>query len=86
MSVYVVCMDPYYVRDAQMLDTKRLTDEELEQADPFSTELENHWFDAEVTHFVGAFHAQSEQEACELAAKQHRYDIRSLFATKVEFP
>ncbi len=84
MKTYVVCMDSYRVRDAQMFDTSGFTDEELSQIDPFSAEMEQHWFDAEFTPYIGICNANSEQEACEIAAKMYRYDVRILFATKIE--
>lgn len=84
MKTYVVCMDSYRVRDAQMFDTSGFTDEELGQIDPFSAEMEQHWIDAEFTPYIGIFNANSEQEACEIAAKKYRYDVRILFATEIE--
>lgn len=29
MNIYVVCMDSYYVRDAQMFETSSLSEDEL---------------------------------------------------------
>ncbi len=84
MSKYIVCMDSYRIRDAQMFDTKDFSDDELLHIDPFSAEMDAHWFDAEVTPFIGVFDAQSEQEACEIAAKHYRYDVRILYALEVK--
>ena len=33
MNVYVVCMDSYYVRDAQMFDPEGLSEMELNETD-----------------------------------------------------
>ena len=84
VNTYIVCMDSYRVRDAQMFDTKGFSDDELLQMDPFSAEMESRWFDAEVTPFVGVFDAQSEQEACEFAAKYYHYDVRVLYVLEVK--
>lgn len=84
MNTYVVCIDSYRVRDAQMFETDKFTHEELLQIDPFAEGMEEHWFDAEVTPYVGIFDAVTEQDACDIAARIYRYDKRILFATKIE--
>lgn len=84
MNAYVVCMDSYRTRDAQMFETSSFSDEELLKIDPFSKEMEQYWFDAEFTPYIGVFNAETEKEACEMAAKMYRYDVRILFATKIE--
>ena len=52
MNVYVVCMDSYYVRDAQMFDPEGLSEKELNETDIFSETMEMHWHDIEVTPFM----------------------------------
>ena len=49
MNVYVVCMDSYYVRDAQMFDPEGLSERELNETDIFSETLEMHWHDIDAT-------------------------------------
>lgn len=84
MNTYVVCMDEYRIRDAQMFDTSGFSDDELLQIDPFSSKMEKYWFDTEVIPYIGVVVADSEKMACEIAAKMYRYDIRVLYATKIE--
>lgn len=84
MNVYVVCMDSYYVRDAQMFDPEGLSEMELNETDFFSETMEMHWHDIDVTPFVGVVKAISEEEACRSIANRYRYDARCLFATKIE--
>ncbi len=80
---YVVCMDPQYVRDAQMLNTQEMTDEEFENIDWQSSELDDNWHDMEPTPFIAVVCALSEEEALLLAAKKYRYDKRCLFALPI---
>lgn len=84
MNVYVVCMDSYYVRDAQMFDPERLSEMELNETDIFSETLEMHWHDIDAIPFIGVVKAISEEEACRSIANRYRYDARCLFATKIE--
>ncbi len=81
---YNVCMDPAYVRDAQMIDTSGLTDDELENLDFSSEETEDLCHDIEPYSFIGTFIAGTEEEAVRIAAKEKRYDPRVLFAEEVK--
>ena len=83
MNQYVVCMDSYYVRDAQMFDPSGLSDGEMSNADIHSRAMEEHWHDMEPTPFIGIVKAENEDEACRVIAEQYRYDVRCLFATKI---
>lgn len=80
---YVVCMDAFYVRDSQMLDTSGLSDEEFQNFDYTSCENEHLWHDMEPNPFIAIIEAESEDEACKIAAEQNRYDKRCLYATKI---
>ena len=80
---YVVCMDPVYVRDAQFLDTRALSQDEFDEIDYFSLKNEDLWIDMEPSPFVAIVEADSDESACKIAAKQMRYDARCLFATKI---
>lgn len=82
-SKYVVCMDTVYVRDAQFLDTKDLSQDEFDEFDYYSSENEDLWKDMEPSPFVAIVEADSDESACKIAAKQMRYDARCLFATKI---
>lgn len=84
MNVYVVCMDSYYVRDAQMFDPEGLSEMELNETDIFSETMEMHWHDIDATPFIGVVKAISEEEACRSIANRYRYDAMCLFATKIE--
>lgn len=82
MDLYVVCMDSYRVRDAQMFNTVGLSDQDLLELDPFDVSMENRWFDMEPTPFIGILEAESESDACKKAGAEYRYDPRCLFAIK----
>ncbi len=80
---FVVCMDETYVRDSQMLDTSGLSNEEFQKFDFTSCENEHRWHDMEPNPFIAIVEAASEDEACQKAAEQKRYDKRCLFAIKI---
>lgn len=80
---YVVCMNEEYVRDAQFLDTKNLSEEEFENFDYQSCENERLWLDMEPNPFIAIVEAVSEEEACQKAAELKRYDSRCLYAIKI---
>ena len=82
MDLYVVCMDSYRVRDAQMFNTVGLSDQELLEIDPFDESMEGRWNDMEPTPFIGIVEAESESDACQKAGAEYRYDPRCLFAIK----
>lgn len=84
MKLYVVCMDSYWIRDAQMFDTKDLNDEQLSALDPFSDENTDRWYDTEPTAFIGMIMAESEEIACRMIAVKYRYDYRQLYAFPAE--
>lgn len=77
---YVVLMDPYYVRDAQLIRTDGLSDGEFGDLDPYSDEAEDIACDMEPTPFIGIFEAEDAEEAVRAAAEKYRYDPRVLFA------
>lgn len=83
MKKYIVCMDSYRVRDAQMFNTTGFTDSQLLEIDPFSDEFEDCWHDMELTPFIAVVSAESENEACEIAGRENRYDPRCLFSIEI---
>ena len=83
LKKYVICMDANYVRDAQMIDTKEMTQEEFENIDWLSCEIEHDWHDMAPTPFIGIIEAQNEDEAIEKAAEQYRYDSRCLYGIEI---
>ena len=85
-ELFNVFMDPYYIRDAQMIDTSGLTDDELQNLDFSSEETENLCHDIEPYAYIGTFLAESEDEAVQIAGKEKRYDPRVLFAEHVKRP
>lgn len=80
---YAVCMNASYVRDAQMLDTSELSDEQFSNIDFMSSDVDELWHDMEPNPFIAIIEAESEEEACEKVAKQNRYDSRCLYAIKI---
>lgn len=80
---YVVCMNEEYVRDAQLLDTKNLTEEEFKNFDYQSCENERLWVDMEPNPFIAIVEASSGEEACQKAAELKHYDRRCLYAIKI---
>ncbi len=80
---YVVCMDESYVRDAQVLDTSDLSDKEFNNIDFMSCDIDELWHDMEPNPFIAIIEAESEDEACKIAAEQKRYDKRCLYAVKI---
>lgn len=82
MDLYIVCMDSYRVRDAQMFDTVGISDQELLEIDPFDESMEGHWHDMEPTPFIGVVEAENESDACQKAGTEYGYDSRCLFAIK----
>lgn len=83
MAKFVVCMSSSYVRDAQMFDSTNLSQKEFDQIELFGEENEDRWHDMEPTPFIAVIEAESEDEACSIAAEQYRYDKRCLFAEKI---
>ena len=84
MELYVVCMDSYRIRDAQVFNTVGPSDQELLEIDPFDVSMENRWDEIEPTPFIGIVKAESESEACQKAGAENRYDPRCLFAIKLQ--
>ncbi len=82
-SKYVVCMNEEYVRDAQLLDTKNLSQEEFEGLDYYDSNNDDLWHDMEPNPFIAIVVADSEEDACKIAAEQKRYDSRCLYAIKI---
>ncbi len=80
---YVVCMNSVYVRDAQFLDTRDLSQDVFDEFDYYSPENEDQWIDMEPSPFVAIVEADSNESACKIAAKQKYFDARCLFATKI---
>ena len=82
LNTYVVCMNPEYVRDAQMLDTKEMTCKEFEELDWLSSELDDKWHDMEPIPFIGVVEAEDKELAIAIASRKYRYDDRCLYAAK----
>lgn len=80
---YVVCIDKVYVRDAQYLDTKHLSQKAFDNLDYYDADCEELWQDMEPDPFVAIVEADSEKSACKIAAAQMKYDPRCLFAIKI---
>lgn len=79
-KTYVVCMDNSFIRDAQMFKGDELGDEEFFEADIHDEKHEKYWYDCEPNVFIAVVNATSEEEACQIAGKQQRYDHRTLYA------
>ena len=82
LNTYVVCMNPEYVRDAQMLDTKEMTCKEFEEIDWQSSELDEFWHDMEPIPFIGVVEAEDKELAIAIASRKYRYDDRCLYVAK----
>lgn len=78
---YVVCMDSYGVRDAQMIDVSDV--EDINDINTFSDDQDERWKDMEPNPFIAVVEAASEDDACRIAAAQYRYDHRCLYAQKI---
>lgn len=63
MDLYIVCMDSYRVRDAQMFDTVGISDQELLEIDSFDESMAERWHDMEPTPFIGVVKAENESDA-----------------------
>ncbi len=81
LDKYVVCMDPYWVCDAQMIDVSDV--EDINDINSFANDLDDRWRDMEPMPFIAVIEAVSEDDACRIAAEQYRYDHRCLFAQKI---
>ena len=82
-DLFLVCMDPTFVRDSQMLDTTGISDEFFREMDPFDESKEDLWHDMEPTPYIATVAAVDEEDACKQVAKKYRYDARCLFAQQV---
>lgn len=80
---YVVCMNEEFVRDAQLLDTRNLSQEEFDEFDYYSSENDDLWCDMEPNPFIAIVEANSEEDACKKAGAEKRYDSRCLYAIKI---
>lgn len=80
---YVVCMNDEYVRDAEMLNTSELSDNEFNEIDFTSSEIDNLWKDMFPIPFIAVVEAVSKEAACKTAAEQQLYDWRCLYAIKI---
>lgn len=80
MKLYVVCIDSHWIRDAQMLDTRDMTDDRMNDFDPFSNENNDRWYDIKPTAYIGMIVAESQTDACRMIANKYRYDHRTLYA------
>lgn len=78
---YVVCMDSYWVRDAQMIDVSDV--EDINDIDTCADDIDERWKDMEPNPFIAVVEAASEDDACRIAAAQYRYDHRCLYAQKI---
>ena len=78
---YVVCMDSYWERNAQMIDVSDV--EDINNINTFANDLDDRWRDIEPTPFIAVIEAASGDDACKIAAEQYRYDHRCLFAQKI---
>ena len=83
LKKYVVCMDASYVRDAQMFDSRELTDDVFDCLDMSDEENDQYWCNMEPNPFNAIVEANDEAEACEIAGKQKKYDPRTLYAISV---
>ncbi len=78
MNLYIVCMDSQWIRDAQMLDTRDMIDEQMIDFDLFSDD--NCWYDAEITAYIGMIAAASGTDAFRRIAGKYGFDHRTLYA------
>ncbi len=81
MKTYIVCMDPFYVRDAQMFRTDHFTEDELDEVSIYNED--DHWCDMEPIPFIGITMAENEHEACHIIGTEKRYDPKCLYATDI---
>lgn len=81
--LFLVCMDPTYVRDSQMLDTTGISDKSFRKMDPFDESTEDLWHDMEPIPYIATVAAHDESDACQKVAKKYRYDARCLYAQRV---
>lgn len=84
-NVYNVIVDESYIRDAQIIDTIGLSDEEFIALDFSSPMLDNLCHDIEPRHLIATVFANSEEEAVASVADKYRYDRRVLYAEKITF-
>lgn len=78
---YVVCINSYWVRDAQMIDVSDI--EDINDINTFADDVDKRWKDIEPNPFIAVVEASSEDDACRIAAAQYRYDHRCLYAQKI---
>lgn len=85
LKPFIVCMDSSYIRDAQMMNTEGLSDDDLEEGSVFcNAEYEDLWHDIEPNPYIDFIWAENEKQACEIAGKNKRYDPRILFAVAID--
>ena len=83
-NCFVVCMDSSYVRDAQMVNTNKLSKEEFEQGFFFcNSDYDHLWYDIEPNPFIDIVYAENQAEACNIAGEHKRYDPRCLYAIPI---
>jgi len=82
--LYAVCVNPHFVRDAQLFNTQNMSDEEVQQADTSDRSYEPDWNDfGEPAPFVAVVAAENAEEACKKAAEDYNHDHRVLFAEEM---
>lgn len=80
---YIIVVNPDYIRDVQIADTKELSYDEIHE-DIFNSDSMYRWLDIDAEHFIGAAEADSKDTAIEMAAKIKGYDKRILLAYPLE--
>ena len=83
-KLYNVCVDPTYVRNAEILNTDMLTDDEIVDFEWLSADADHLWVEFEAKMYAGTVAAEGETEACKLVGKLRDCDPRILYAFEVQ--
>lgn len=84
MDYYVVCVDSKWIRNAEILDTDGLSDDDLVDIYLYDEEYERRWHTMEPMPFIEVVKAETEEKACEIAAGSTGHDPRCLYAIKID--
>lgn len=86
LKPYVVAMDERFVRNAEMLQTGGLSDDQFDNIDWGDIVDDPNWGEMEPNPLISVIQAYSQDDAIVKAGAEKRYDNRVLYAEAIPMP